>query len=191
MLSTWIVTAVVRSCHPHGLHTVAGPVVASGVLHVNVSTVAGAWLAGCGKLYASGSALSGIMIVCAMGLFSRIAMAMMLCGALVGLLTGWAMDASVAQLLSGSWGSDAALTAIAIGGMFCAWSLRVAVLALCAACSAAMAQCALTHWLAFAAVPNLNAGFNLTCILFILIKPSLSIAAIPFAEMSRPEGKLC
>merc|ERR1712000_437535 len=115
----------------------------------------------------------------------------MLMGSLVGIFAAYAAGVDVAQIYSGGYSYDAALTAIGVGGLFFVISWKVAVLAVLAAWFSAWLHSFLQMALIPAGLPALNLAFDLTVILFVMIQFSLSgISVIPLAKISQPEAHL-
>jgi urea transporter len=72
--------------------------------------------------------ISGVLVVIALAICSRISAAFAVWGSAVGLATGMFFGASKASLFAGLWGYNSVLACIATGGMFFVLSWKTFVL---------------------------------------------------------------
>lgn len=144
----------------------------------------GAMFRGTAQAYACDNEWAGLAILLAIALFSPLSAAAALLGSLVGLCCGWGFGAPATAVWLGLWGSGASLTAVAIGGLFYAWSGRVFAMAMLAACAAAMVHAAVWSWMRPYGLPPLTLGFCLAAPVFIMVRV---FRPVEIERLSTPE----
>lgn len=108
--------------------------------------VASAVLRGIAQLFLTDSVVTGIIILVAILVCSRIAAALALLGSVLGMSTGLFLGADGYEVYHGLWGFNSFVSAVAIGGVFVVLTWRSAILA---------AACAVVAALLFAALSTL------------------------------------
>ncbi|NET55839.1 MAG: urea transporter [Symploca sp. SIO2E6] len=143
-----------------------------------------ALVTGVGQVFFSGSMVSAVLIIIALGLCSPMGALVAVLGCAIGLLTGILLGVDLNVLYAGLWGYNSVLTAIAIGGIFYAPNLR----SLGAGCAGALGA-ALLAWLLSLVMtplglPILSIPFQVAVYgCFLVLRHSLS-SLVPVAPYS-------
>lgn len=116
-------------------------------------------LRGVGQVMFQNSALTGAIFLLGLLASSRVSAALAAAGSAAGLAVGWSFGADGAQLLQGIYGFNAALCAIALGGVFVVLSWRAAVYAIAGAVLGAVVTAAMASFLAPVGLPVLTGPF--------------------------------
>ena len=134
---------------------------------------------------------SGVIVVCALALCSRISACMAVWGSGVGMLTGMFFGASKADIFLGLWGYNSVLACIAVGGMFFVMSARTFMLATACAFLCAVLQGAMMVLLAPSGVATLTMPFCLGTIVFVLVQRTLpDFIPVQLQSLTTPEEHL-
>jgi urea transporter len=134
---------------------------------------------------------SGVLVVIALALCSRISAAMAVWGSAIGVFTGMFFGASKAAIFAGLWGYNSVLACIATGGMFFVLSWRTVFLCSLCAFLCAVFQGAFMVLLSPAGVTPLTMPFCLGTICFVLVQRSLpDFVPVPLASLTTPEEHL-
>ena len=128
----------------------------------------GAYLRCLGAIFFLPNCWSGFLVVCALGIFSRIGLALTVLGFLTGALVSSVLFAFPGDTVYSLIGFNFVLSAVALGGVWLVPGWRSLLVALCgvALCGPLAAACA--GLLAPAGLPVLVLPFNLVLVLFLL-----------------------
>lgn len=174
VLTTWLLALAV---YPFARLTrgALGPPalpLAGGAPGAHVALTAGflltGWITGVAQVFLLDNVVTGIIFVLALAVNSWRAALLALAGAAVGLLVALLFGANAQSVGSGLYGFSAALTAIALGGVFYARSYPVTIYAIMGAIATVIVQAALNTALAPLGIPTFTAPFVLATWLFLL-----------------------
>ncbi|WP_226367947.1 urea transporter [Pseudonocardia sp. ICBG162] len=142
---------------------------------------------GLGTLVLSGQFASGVIVVVAMAVCSRILALMAVAGSLVGALTGLALGGDGVLIYTGFWGYNSFVCAVAIALLY-VFTWRSVLFALGCAVVGAVLYGACSALLGPVGVPALTLPFCLATLMFLLAGRSASgLVAVPLDRLSTPE----
>lgn len=190
-------TMIISGCMQHSTHFRPVPALVpafGGGLPVLGNTTAGtvfsAWMSGCGQIYIAGNPYSGLLMVLAMAVFSRVSAIGMLVGSWIGLAFAYSIGAPTAEINAGLWGYNPALLMIAMLTFYLP-SVRVFVMGVVGSILSCMMTGFLDTVLKPLGLPRLTMAFSSTAFMLLLIQTSLQgIYAVPLEHITSPEDHL-
>jgi urea transporter len=154
----------------------------------NLEGVVNAILRGISQLFFANSIVSGLVIIAALAVCSRIAAVFALVGSAVGMLTGLALGASGVAIYNGLWGFNSFDAALAVGGVFFVLTWRSGLLAVGCAVLAALLFGAIASLFTPWGLPALTLPFCFATLAFVLLKgASDRLTAVEVADITTPE----
>lgn len=166
-----------------GLRAAEGGAAAGGI-----EGLTNAILRGISQLFLADSVLTGLIILAAILLCSRIAAALALMGSAIGTLTGLLLGADGYDIYHGMWGFNSFVSAVAVGGVFVVLTWRSAILAAACAVAAALLFATVTTLLSPWGLPALTLPFCLATLAFLIPKElTPRLRAVTLEEVSTPE----
>jgi urea transporter len=146
---------------------------------------------GISQVFLQNGVLIGAIFLLGILSSSRIDGLMAAVGSAVGLLVGWVLGIDAGSLALGLMGYNAALTMMALGGLFYILDRHSVILALLAAATSVVVTVALSASVAPFGGNIYTAPFLVTSWVFIAAKPFLrQVQAVPPVDATTPEGNL-
>jgi urea transporter len=146
-----------------------------------------AFVHGLGTLVLSANFVSGVVVLVAMAVCSRILAVMGLAGSAMGALTGLVLGGDGALLHAGFWGFNSFICAVGIA-LFYVFTWRTGVFALACAVVGALLYGALQVLLSPVGLPPLTLPFCLATLMFLLARDSSThLVGVPLDRVSTPE----
>lgn len=134
---------------------------------------------GVGEIFFQDNAVTGYLVLAAILVNSRAAALLALAGTVAGTVSAMFLGADEVAVRQGLFGFNAALTAIALGATFAAFSLRTAAYAIAGAVVSALAWASFAVGLAPPGMPTLTAPFVAVTWLFLLARDGFGAFAAP------------
>ena len=157
----------------------------------DVTALANALFRGVSQLFLANSLISGVIIIIAMAVCSRIAAGLALAGSAIGGAVGIALGGDGYAIYHGLWGYNSYVTVAAIAGVFLVVSRRTLVLGILGAVVSAVLFAALSVWFTPWGLPALTLPFCLTTLAFLLVKSHVTrVDAVPLDTVTTPEQHL-
>ena len=157
----------------------------------NIEGIFNAIFRGISQLFFANSIWSGILIVVAIAVCSRIAAIFALVGSTVGMLTGLAVGANGVAIYNGLWGFNSFDAALAIGGVFFVLSWRSGVLAVMCGVLAALLFGAIASLFIPWGLPALTLPFCFATLAFVLLRGASSVLEpVAVEDITTPEEHL-
>jgi urea transporter len=145
-------------------------------------------LRGLGQVLFQNSAAAGLMFLLAIAINSRLSAAFAALGSVTGVLTAVALGGHGEWVRHGVYGFNAAMCAVAVGGLLFVLTWRAAIFALAVAVVSTVLMVWMTALLAPMGLPALSAPFTLTVWSSLLLRPVLRVLrSVPLAEITTPE----
>lgn len=164
----------------------AGIVEPAGTTAVNAGD---ATLRGVGQVMFQNSAVTGAVFLLGLLVSSRVSAALAAIGSAAGLAVGLSLGADGAQLLQGIYGFNAALCAIALGGVFVVLSWRAVAYAVAGAVLGAVVTAAMASFLAPVGLPVLTGPFVVATWLMLWAAGHVGgVEAVDLADVATPEA---
>ncbi|BCP51476.1 urea transporter [Kaistia sp. 32K] len=132
-----------------------------------------AWLKGPAQVFLINNPVSGVLVLVGLLISSPFAALFAALGAAVALAVSLVLGASLGSVTAGLYGFSAVLTAVALGAVFYAPSLRVTLFALLGTIFTVLVQGALDAAIAPIGIPTFTAPFVFVTWLFLLPKADL------------------
>ncbi|XP_046750971.1 urea transporter 1-like [Diprion similis] len=155
--------------------------------HVNWGMVFRGMLTSSGQVYTADNVAVSSIIYLAILTYSPITAAFSFTGAMVGSLTGLALDVPIEEVYSGSWGYNGLLTTSSLGGLFFVLNFQTTIAAVFAGMFATILQSVFTPLFAKIGLPVLSVPFVLTTWLFLGIQGSEGSGFVHPETISFPE----
>jgi urea transporter len=172
---------LLRPALPHALPEAAGA-------GLTLATLVTATLRGLGQVLFQDSAGAGLLFLLAIGINSRLSAAFAALGSVTGVLTAVALGGHDEWVRHGVYGFNAAMCAVAVGGLLFVLTWRAAIFALAVAVVSTVLMVWMTALLAPMGRPALSAPFTLTVWSSLLLRPVLRVLrSVPLAEITTPE----
>lgn len=177
--------------HPGPSLTATLPHTFDGLTHYTWTT----WYQGAGKgvaeIFFQDNWVTGFLIVVAIAVNSRISAAMALGGSVLAMATAMLLGADEQDVRLGLYGFNAALTAMALGGIFYLLTARSLAYAALGVVVATWVSAAVAVALAPVGMPTFTAAFVIVTWLMLFAKDGFgALTAIPLAEVATPEINL-